>query len=74
MKKTKLVKTPQKYPLLKCPECGYSYQVEAAGWAFRTDKNTKCIGLPTEEEINPTKPIPMSRMPSYHHPFQVVEE
>lgn len=49
-----------KYPLLRCPICKYEYRPQMHGWAFKTDKNTKCD--------------PASERPTYSHPFVVVEE
>ncbi|QIG68124.1 hypothetical protein EVB55_189 [Rhizobium phage RHph_Y68] len=68
--KSKIKKPEEKFPLLRCPECGYEYRPTSSGWAFRTDKNTKCIGLPIEGENLSL----VSRMPAFHHPFVCVEE
>lgn len=50
-------------PKLRCPICGYEYQPTMHGWAFMTDKNTKCEGNPGE--------APRKRE-SFRHPFEVV--
>ncbi|QGZ14049.1 hypothetical protein PP939_gp159 [Rhizobium phage RL38J1] len=69
------IKKPEKtFPLLRCPECGYEYRPTSSGWAFMTDKNTRCIGLPTEEDLDKTKPMIVKRAPAYNHPFVCVEE
>lgn len=31
-----------KYPLLICPKCGLELRPTMHGWAFASDKNTKC--------------------------------
>lgn len=52
----------QKYPLLRCPKCGYTYRPTTHGWAFKTNKDTVCIGLDS------------TKSHAYGHPFEVVGE
>jgi len=49
-----------KYPLLRCPVCGYEQRPVMHGWAFTSDSKTKCKG---KEEKS-----------LYGHPMQVVEK
>lgn len=57
----------EKFPLLRCPECGYTYRPAMHGWAFRTDKKTKCIGIDADEKQ-------YVGGHGFHHPFKTVEE
>lgn len=50
----------KKYPLLRCPKCGYEYRPTMHGWAFKTDAKTPCAGRSAED--------------SFRHPFKVVEQ
>lgn len=49
----------KKYPLLRCPVCGLELRPTMHGWAFASDRNTKC--QPGVESI-------------YGHPFEVIKE
>jgi rRNA maturation protein Nop10 len=48
-----------KYPLLRCPQCGFEIRPTMHGWAFASSAKTVC--QPGEETL-------------YAHPFQVVDE
>jgi len=66
MKKAAPKKDVQKYPLLRCPQCGYEYRPTMN--AFRTTDKTKCIGRDAIEDGS------VSKMHSFNHPFVVVDE
>lgn len=55
-------------PTLRCPVCTYEYSTTMSGWAFRTNKNTKCVGLSAVQDGS------ISTMHAYNHPFEVVKE
>ena len=48
----------EKYPMLRCPKCGFELSLTLYGWAVSGDKNTKC--RPGKASV-------------YAHPFEVVK-
>lgn len=53
---------------LWCPVCSYTYETGMPGWAFATDKDTKCIG----KDVVPDGKITNNH--AYNHPFKKVGE